>query len=69
MKDIAIILQSVFELNMARVDGLIDSYKCYDEKDGNHVKESKLNVIHALTLCKQGMVNDHLYILNRIKGA
>lgn len=68
MNDIVIMLQSVFELNMARINKLIEDYEFIDPSDDQHTRYTNAHTVCVLGELRGDLINDHLYILTTIKG-
>lgn len=68
MNDIAIMLQSVFELNMDRIDKLIEGYEFVDPNDDQQTRYIKAHTVCVLGGLRGKMINDHIHILETMMG-
>ncbi|QYW06081.1 hypothetical protein KASIA_p037 [Shewanella phage vB_SspS_KASIA] len=68
MNDIAIMLQSVFELNMARINKLIEDYEFIDPNDDQQTRYTNAHIVCVLGELRGNLINDHIHILKTIKG-
>lgn len=68
MNDIAIMLQSVFELNMARIDKLIEDYEFIDPNDDQQTRYTNAHTVCVLGELRGNIINDHIHILETMIG-
>lgn len=68
MNDIAIMLQSVFELNMARINKLIEDYEFIDPNDDQQTRYIKAHTVCVLGGLRGKIIDDHMHILETIMG-
>ena len=68
MNDIAIMLQSVFDLNMTRIDNLIDEYESDDPSDDQHTRYTNAHTVCVLGELRGKLINDHIHILETMTG-
>lgn len=68
MNDIAIMLQSVFELNMARINKLIEDYGFIDPNVDQQTRYIKAHTVCVLGSLRGKIIDDHMHILETIMG-